>query len=307
MKKSTFKGITAGILAGAVTVCSIPAIAKSIDAVMNSVNIRLDGEKVASIDESYELQNGAKVPYSILYEGTTYLPIRKVSELLDISIDWENESRTVLIESGKNDEDTAKNTDTYDSWYGVPDFGEFYGIKEFTQSPNIRSTTHWYDIKSVSKVTGYTDLLEEEGYERVTDSGVKSKFKVYKKGNIEVWMDVGMYTKLAYGVTVVDTSRPITGRDYGYSGSNEEIPNFASAFGYEPKIVGGRHCHLGDFHLWSCIPDYLSLLEQEGFSVINSDSSFYGKNITLRKNRSTVLIYFDGTEYSDIPAFIIDY
>ena len=120
-------------------------------------------------------------------------------------------------------------------------------------------------------------------------------------------MDVGMYTKLAYGVTVVDTSRPITGRDYGYSGSNEEIPNFASAFGYEPKIVGGLHCHLGDFHLWSCIPDYLTLLEQEGFSVINSDSSYYGKNITLRKNRSTVLIYFDGTEYSDIPAFIIDY
>ena len=163
MKKSTFKGITAGILAGAVTVCSIPAIAKSIDAVMNSVNIRLDGEKVASIDQSYELQNGTKVPYSILYEGTTYLPIRKVSELLDISIDWENESRTVLIESGKKDEDTAENTDTYDSWYGVPNFGEFYGIKEFTQSPNIRSTTHWYDIKSVSKVTGYTDLLEEEG------------------------------------------------------------------------------------------------------------------------------------------------
>lgn len=312
MKKSILKEITAGVLAGAITVCSVPAIAKSIEAVMNSVNIKLDGVKVASVDESYELQNGTKVPYSILYEGTTYLPIRKVSDLLDISIDWDNDTRTVLIESDSNSSEStnvtpAVKTEAYDSWYGVPDFGEFYGIEELTQSPNVCSTTHWYDIKSVDKVTTYTDMLEEKGYERVTDGAVRSKFKVYRKDNIEVWMDVGMYTKMVYGVTVVDTTRPITGREYSYSGSREMTPNFGSAFGQSSKLVEDLYCYVGDFHLWSCIPNYLMLLEEEGFSVTNSDSSYYGKRITLKKDRATVVLYFDGTEYSNIPAFIINY
>lgn len=300
MKKNTVKGIIAGTLAGALIVCSLPVIAKSIDVVMNSVNIKLNGDWVAAQDENYVLQNGTKVPYSILYEGTTYLPIRKVSELLGIDIDWDNDTRTVLIED-KN------GGGAYDSWYGAPDFGEFYGIKELAQSPKIGSTTHWYEVGDVKSSTEYVEHLEELGYKKVTNGDIRPRFKVYRKGNIEVWMDLGMYTKLVYGVTVMDTTRPISGRDYTYFGTNEDIPNFASAFGYDAKNVGGIHYSIGEWNLWACLPDYFALLDQEGFEITNVNSGYYGKGYTLKKGRSVVSIKFDGTEYSNLPAISIDY
>lgn len=308
MKKSCIKGILAGVLAGAITVCSFPVVANSIETVMNSVNIKLNGTKVASANENYELQNGKSVPFSILYEGTTYLPIRKVSELLSVDIDWENESRTVIIDDNRNEN---KQNSSYDSWYGAPDFGEFFGIKELAQSPNIRSTTHWYmrdDVKSAN-ANDYAEKLEELGYERVTEGNVLPKFKVYQKDNIQVWLDLGMYTKLVYGVTVTDTTRPIVGREYSYSGNREDIPNFASAFGYlsATTLIDDIYYTLGEWDLWACLPDYLALLEEEGFSVSSINSNYYGKCVTLKKSRSSVVIKFDGTSNSNWPAIAVEY
>lgn len=302
MSKNVFKGIVAGILAGAVTVCSVPVIAKNIEAVMNSVNIKLNGELIASVDENYVLQNGSKVPYSILYEGTTYLPIRKLSEILDIDIDWDNDTRTVLVGS-----ESASSSGTYDSWYGAPDFGKFYNIREINTTPTVYSVTHWYEVDKVGSTTEYVDELEACGFEKVTDGDVKPRFKVYKKDNIEVWLDLGLYTKLVYGVTVIDTTRPITGREITYSGNREDIPNFTSVFGYNSYSSDGYYYIDGEFDMWACIPDYLTLLEQEGFKVSSLDKSFYGKSVTLKKDRSTVFIKFDGSPKSSIPALVIDY
>ncbi|MBR3994508.1 MAG: hypothetical protein IKI97_04415 [Clostridia bacterium] len=298
MKKSTIKGIISGILAGIITVVSLPAIAEGIEVAKNSVNIRLNGEKVASENENYVLQNGAEVPYSILYEGTTYLPVRKLSELLDVTVGWDNDTRTVILD---------KNSEVYDGWYGVPDFGEVCGINEIGQIATVRSTTHWYDVTTVEGEDDYIKELERLGFEKVTNGNIKPKFNVYKKGNIEVWLDLGMYTQLVYGVTVMNTTRPITGKDYEYSGTQEDIPNFSSAFGYSAKNTNSTYYYLGELDLWAHLPDYLSLLDEEGFSVSSSSKSFYGRGYTLKKGRSTVSIRFNGTEFSNIPAVEITY
>lgn len=300
MKRNTVKGIVAGALIGALAVSAVPAIASGIEAVLNSVNIAINGEMVASENKNYVLQNGAEVPYSILYEGTTYLPVRKISELLDMQIDWDNDTRTVLLETGSG-------SSAYDSWGGAPDFGEFYGIKEISSNPTTRSTTHWYDINDVDGDEEYAAYLEELGFKRVEDSDVKSRFIVYKKNSTEVWLDLGLYNMLVYGVTVVDTTRPITGRDYSYSGSNEDIPNFCSAFGYSGFYENTVEYVNGDFHLWSCLPDYIALLEEEGFTVSSVGKGYYGKKLTLKKGRSTVSISFNGTQYSTIPAVSFNY
>lgn len=301
----TVKSVIAGVLAGLVTVCSIPVIADTLEALKNSVNISLNGEEVASVDENYTLQNGAKVPYSILYEGTTYLPVRKISELLNIGIGWDNDTRTVLIETKA----TGGSQGAFDPWYGAPDFGELHGIKELDQTTTVRSTTHWYEIKNIKDgfEASYIEELEALGYKRVDEGDVKPKFKVYAKDNVEVWLDLGMYTKLVYGVTVVDTTRPIAGRGYSYNGLNEDIPSFASAFGFSSTSIGGINYYDGDWHLWAHLPDYFQLLESEGFRISNVGKGFYGKIFTLKKDRSTVVIKFDGTEYSNIPAITIDY
>ena len=294
MKRNTVKGIVAGALAGALAVSAVPAIASGINAVLNSVNISINGVKVASDNENYVLQNGTEVPYSILYEGTTYLPIRKISELLDSGIDWDNDTRTVLIETS--------NSGRYDDWGGVPDFGEFYGIEELSVITNTRSTTHWYTSKDVSNATKYVEELTKRGYKRVEEGEVKSKFQVYQKGSTEVWLDLGLYTNFVYGVTIVDTSRPITGRHYILSGVNEDIPDFCSAFGYVSSGDNKKQYVDGDFHLWSCLPDYFALLEENGFEISNIGQGSYGKTVTFKKDRSSIGISFTGSQYSTIPT-----
>ena len=116
-----------------------------------------------------------------------------------------------------------------------------------------------------------------------------------------------MYTKLVYGVTVVDTTRPIVGRTYSYNGSNEDIPSFASAFGFTSTSIGGVNYYDGDWHLWAYLPDYFQLLDSEGFKISTVGKGFYGKMFTLKKDRSTVVIKFDGTSNSNIPVVTIDY
>jgi hypothetical protein len=85
-------------------------VVKSIDVVLNSINICVNNKKVAEIGESYSLNNEGIVPFSIMYKGTTYVPIRKVSQLLEKEVVWNKETKTAHI----NDkvEKKSKNSDT---------------------------------------------------------------------------------------------------------------------------------------------------------------------------------------------------
>lgn len=69
----------------------------SITAMINSVSIMLDGNVVGHAGNNYVLSNGSSVPYSIVYKGTTYLPIRKVGELVNKEINYISESKTVVL------------------------------------------------------------------------------------------------------------------------------------------------------------------------------------------------------------------
>lgn len=299
----TLKSILAGTLAGVITACSVPAIADSIEALMNSVNIKLDGDEIASVNENYVLQNGAKVPYSILYEGTTYLPVRKISELLEVGIDWDNSTRTVIIEKNKN-ENTG-----FDSWYGAPNLGDVFEIKEANQITTVNSTTHWYNIEDVNTQVEerFVEHLESAGFKKVTEGGIKSRLKVYAKGNTEVWLDLGMYTEFFYGVTVFDTSRPIVGTEYSYTGAKEDIPDYVSTFRGNASAVDDGYTVQGDWDLWSNIPCYFQLLDSEGFSIATVNKSFFGKTYSFKKNRSSVYLGYTGTKYSNMPVLSIKY
>lgn len=63
-------------------------VQQTINVVFNKVNISVNGEKV-------EADN-------ILYNGTTYVPIRSVAEMLSKEVQWNNETKTVeIIDSNK--------------------------------------------------------------------------------------------------------------------------------------------------------------------------------------------------------------
>lgn len=85
MKK--IRNIFIGILIGCVFIMTAPVLADSlftkIDVVLNGVNVQLEGQNV-------EVN-------SILYNGTTYLPMRKVAELVGKDIEWTQQTMTANI------------------------------------------------------------------------------------------------------------------------------------------------------------------------------------------------------------------
>ncbi|GMQ57093.1 hypothetical protein AN1V17_14880 [Vallitalea sediminicola] len=120
MKK--FKGFVVGLSVGVLLCMSTMVFAEdikeAINVMLNNVNISVNNEVVGKIGENYTLDNGNKVPNTISYKDTTYLPIRKISELLNKDIDWDQDSKTVCImdkdEVEKDIVDTKKDVSTND-------------------------------------------------------------------------------------------------------------------------------------------------------------------------------------------------
>ncbi len=113
------------ILSSTVTPALADSITKTIDVVLNSANIKLNGIDVCKAGEDYTLPNGSTVPNSITYTdenggGTTYLPLRKISELLSLTVDYDSDTRTAILTSNPDNTAAPQNdtttTDNVKSW-----------------------------------------------------------------------------------------------------------------------------------------------------------------------------------------------
>ncbi len=93
MKRSLRIALT---LALALAVSTAGAFATVVDANFNKINIDVNGTLTAVSGESFVRSTG-DVPYSILYKGTTYLPLAKVCEFVGKAVRWDGETRTVYI------------------------------------------------------------------------------------------------------------------------------------------------------------------------------------------------------------------
>ena len=83
-------------LALALAVSTASAFATVVDASFNKINIEVNGTLTAVAGESFVRTTG-DVPYSILYKGTTYLPLAKVCEFVGKAVSWDGNTRTVSI------------------------------------------------------------------------------------------------------------------------------------------------------------------------------------------------------------------
>ena len=118
--KNFFKGLIVGMLM--ITILTSTILAASgvtIEVLTNQINVSLNGTVVGKANENYTLSNGNEVPYSILYQGTTYLPLRKVAETLDMEVTWDGNTQTaglnektetVVVEETPVVEDTKSTT-----------------------------------------------------------------------------------------------------------------------------------------------------------------------------------------------------
>ena len=100
--KSYVKGVITGILIGAV-VSAIPVVAENIDALFNEVRINVNGVDAIQQGENIDLGDGESAPASILYNGTTYLPMRKLGELSGQQVYWNGDSKTVSMTGKQKD------------------------------------------------------------------------------------------------------------------------------------------------------------------------------------------------------------
>ena len=92
-----------GFLASAIVFClAIPAIAAGgtvkWDSVFVGAKIVIDGETLAPKDV-----NGNPVD-AVIYKGTTYVPVRAMADAAGMSVEWDQDTRTVYLTTGEGEE-----------------------------------------------------------------------------------------------------------------------------------------------------------------------------------------------------------
>ena len=81
--------LTLALTLGAAAASNLEAVSAYIN---RGLTIKLDGEDIGPMFDVL----GAEV-FPITYNGTTYLPLRATAELLGVDVDYDEESRTVLL------------------------------------------------------------------------------------------------------------------------------------------------------------------------------------------------------------------
>jgi hypothetical protein len=77
---------------------------------MDKVKLFLDGVDKTSKDGTYD-NNGTKVPASFIYDGTTYVPIRMVGDMLGKPVTWDQACKAVVIGAAGASTEACKEAD----------------------------------------------------------------------------------------------------------------------------------------------------------------------------------------------------
>lgn len=135
--KKHFPPFVAGMLTMAIVgSVGASALAASGQVSFNLSPIQFNGKTISAAGEDYALDNGQKVPASITYTdeqggGTTYLPARRIAELMDVDIGYDAAAGSVTING-----DTAPEPDSpalptdYSDWSDEEEaaYQEFKGM-----------------------------------------------------------------------------------------------------------------------------------------------------------------------------------
>ena len=94
--KSYLKGLVTGFLISA-CLFAIPVLGDNIEVLFNSVRININGLDKIQWGENITLDDGSTTPSSLLYNGTIYLPLRKIGELTNKEVCYNGDTKTVTL------------------------------------------------------------------------------------------------------------------------------------------------------------------------------------------------------------------
>ncbi|MCL2030543.1 MAG: CAP domain-containing protein [Oscillospiraceae bacterium] len=111
---STMSFILGMVVMALIISCVVPALAltATLDVRLNEINIRLNGAQIAGAGESMTLDNGDVVPFSIVYQGTTYLPLGRLASLLDLNVSWDSATASAVLTDASSPTPEPKDTPT---------------------------------------------------------------------------------------------------------------------------------------------------------------------------------------------------
>ena len=101
------------------------------------IAIKLDGEVQTPTDA-----NGKRV-YPISYQGTTYLPIRAVGKMLDIGVDWDPATKTVLLGDPAEGVDLV---DNFKPYYADEDCRNYQTADKKSYDISGKTYSHWAEL-----------------------------------------------------------------------------------------------------------------------------------------------------------------
>lgn len=190
---------------------------EAISAYLNrGITIKLDGQTQVLKNEQ-----GNQV-YPISYNGTTYVPIRGVSSILGVGVDWDNNTKTVLLTS-KGSGSTANTVKPYEIKNG----------KVFDGTSAEGFTVSGQKYNNGFKLTGMS--ISNQSYALFNTSGKSTlSFDVgHIDGTGDALLDLGIYLNDSYVKTVdVTATQGVRHVEIDLRGANVVKLHFLSEAGY---------------------------------------------------------------------------
>ncbi len=217
--KGQFKGFIIGFVFACIALVPMTAMADNVQAYFNTANITVNGQNSVKQGESYTLTNGDAVPFSINYKGTTYLPVRKISDLLGISVNYDNATKTIKIVSNSNNvvvqEKTTEAAVTYSTSYSV-----FNECDKETNNDG-KKVAHVVGYKDGSKIDTYMDY----SYYKTINS---------KNSSIQLWKAT---VDNKNNITKVKTTSPSKTGTVESSGGRDSVTLSKGTYNFENNLV----------------------------------------------------------------------
>lgn len=116
-------------------------------------SVKVDGTYAVFGPGTFRLDNGCDAPSSLSYRdekggGTTYIPLRKISEVLGVKVEWDQATQTVILTTGDGEKGSNQQGTIPDSSNKTAD-----GLEQFLNEKAGMISTPWGEFTATISVT----------------------------------------------------------------------------------------------------------------------------------------------------------
>ncbi len=211
--KKRFQSLVAGIIIGGILTSGLTFARQAVETaelIYNNIKIQIEGEEITPLDA-----NGNAVEPFIV-NGTTYLPVRAISNALGKYVTWDASSNTVKIYSEKPDDTQVLKKDPSLGWIYYEYFTDNYDYKgqsfEYLyKMPQFNIDTQ--DAKMVNEaIAEHIESIIYYDLKSATHTGYVIGFKHFPYENDDI-------------VSIVIAVQNPDGEDYSYKAYTMDIKN----------------------------------------------------------------------------------